>query len=158
VINRRKSGLPYDHSAVEERKKSSSNLGPFKRKNKEKEARRTAEVQTTQSPNERRLSEVTRPDSQSAPSIPSESVPPIKTNGTAEKESSSAPSGLDLVNGTDTPSSPKLQEPLQPTPSTAERPISSIDITPKPTTDGEGFSIPPAANDPITQAEQEAAL
>lgn len=158
MINRRKSGLPYDHSAAEERKKSSSNLGPFKRKNKEKEARRHTEVQPTQSPDERRLSEATRPGSQSAPSIPSESVPPIKTNGTAEKESSTTRSGLGLVNGTEVPSSPKLQEPLQPTPSTSDRPVSGIDIAPKPDTDGEGFSIPPAANDPITQAEQEAAL
>ena len=158
MINRRKSGVPYDHSTMEERKKSSSNLGPFKRKNKEKEARKPAEVQPTQSPNDRRLSEPTRSGSQSAPSIPSEPVPPVKTNGTADKESSATRSGLGLVNGTEPPSSPKLQEPLQPTPSASDRPISGIDIAPKPATDGEGFSIPPAANDPITQAVQEAAL
>src|SRR2546430_4742456 len=100
----------------------------------------------------------TRPGSQSAPSIPSEPVPPIRTNGTTEKESPAVRSGLGLVNGTEAPSSPKLQEPLRPTPSTTDRPVSGIDIAPKPATDGEGFSIPPAANDPITQAEQEAAL
>ena len=155
MINRRKSTIPYDQSISEERKKSSPSLGPFKRKQKEKEVRRPAEVQPSQPLNERRLSQITRPDSQSAPSIPSEPVPPAKTNGTTEEETPAALTGLGLVNGAETP---KPQEPLQPTPSTADRPLSSTDIAPKPAADGQGFSVPPVANDPITQAEQEAAL
>ena len=156
VINRRKSMHPYDHAASPDRKKSSSNLGPFKRRNKEKAE--ASDMPPARSVEDRNTPETARPGSEPAPSATREPLPAVKENGTAAEEPSTSPAGKSLVNGAASSSGSKLQEPLQPTPAADRNSVTETSSS-KPTTDGQGFSIPPiAATDPITLAEQEAAL
>jgi len=155
VINRRKSMHPYDQAGSPERKKSSSNLGPFKRRHKEKAE--PSDPTPIQSLEDRSISETARPDSEPTRSAVRETLPVVKENGVTGEESSTSQIGSGLVNGAESSSGSKLQEPLQPTPAPDRK--SSAEIPSKPATDGQGFSIPPiAATDPITLAEQEAAL
>lgn len=146
---------PYDQTISPERKKSSSNLGPFRRRTKEKLD--TSDLQPVQSNEERRFSEVTRPESAPGPSA-QEPLSPVKENGTAAEEPPPSQAGLGLMNGTEPSGDSKLPEPLLPSPPPVNRSSMVEFPTSKPATDGQGFSVPPPATDPITLAEQEAAL
>lgn len=155
-MNRRKSVHPYDQALSPEKKKSTSNLSPFRRRTKEKLD--SADLEPVQSLEERRLSEVARPGSGSASGAPQLGpLPSVIENGTSAEETAISQAGLGLVNGAETSSAPKLQEPLVPIPSPVKR-SSMVEPFSKPATDGQGFSVPPPATDPITLAEQEAAL
>lgn len=155
-MNRRKSTHPYDQALSPEKKRSTPNLSPFRRKTKDK--LESTDLEPVQSLDERRLSEVTTPGSRSATGAPQlEPLPSVTENGAAAEPTSTSQAGLGLVNGADTSSAPKLQDPLVPMPSPVNR-SSMVEPFSKPTTDGQGFSVPPPATDPITLAEQEAAL
>ncbi|KAF2753694.1 hypothetical protein EJ05DRAFT_480168 [Pseudovirgaria hyperparasitica] len=151
VLGRRRQSIhPYEKRGPSPEQKSSGNLASslFGRR-KDKEAPQSPERQRSPT---RQLADLPESSTEQAQSPVVPHIPPDKTE---------RPNGLGLQNDTDalgsltngaatTTSIPRLQEPLQPI-----SPSSTVATDPR--KDSEGFTVPTAGLDAISQAEQEAA-